>query len=289
MPELPDIQVYIEALERTVLGQQLEGIRIASPFLVRSIDPPMESFAGRPVSGFNRLGKRIVMEFDGDYFLVLHLMIAGRIRWKKRGAGLPGRIGLAAFDFPNGTLLLTEAGSKRRASLYAVRGRDGLAAHDRGGVDVLRCTLEEFRQRLVAGNHTLKRALCDPASFSGIGNAYSDEILHAARLSPLQLTRNLEPDEIETLFDETRGTLKLWIDRLRDQASLHFPEKVTAFRPEMAVHGKYRQPCPACGSPIQRIVYAANEVNYCARCQTGGKVLKDRALSRLRIPDHPEH
>ena len=261
MPELPDIQVYIEALERTVLGQQLEGIRIASPFLVRSIDPPMESFAGRLVSGFNRLGKRIVMEFDGDYFLVLHLMIAGRIRWKKRGAGLPGRIGLAAFDFPNGTLLLTEAGSKRRASLYAVRGRDGLAVHDRGGVDVLRCTLEEFRQRLVAGNHTLKRALCDPASFSGIGNAYSDEILHAARLSPLQLTRNLEPDEIETLFDETRGTLKLWIDRLRDQAGFHFPEKVTAFRPEMAVHGKYRQPCPACGSPIQRIVYAENEVS----------------------------
>ncbi len=287
MPELPDIAIYVEALEQRVQGQNLEGIRIANPFLVRSIDPPVERFAGRGVTGLSRLGKRIVFEFDGDYFLVLHLMIAGRLRWKKKGAELPGRIGLAAFDFPNGTLLLTEAGSKRRASLYAVRGRDGLNAHDRGGVDVLECTLEEFRLRLVAGNHTLKRTLCDPASFSGIGNAYSDEILHAARLSPLQLTHNLEPDEIETLFDETRGTLKLWINRLRDQAGFHFPEKVTAFRPEMAVHGKYRQACPTCESPIQRIVYAENEVNYCASCQTGGKVLKDRALSRLLKSDWP--
>ncbi len=287
MPELPDIQVYIEALERTVLGQRLEGIRVASPFLVRSIDPPLERFKGREVTGFNRLGKRIVIEFDGDYFLVLHLMIAGRLRWKKRGAGLPRRLGLAAFDLPNGSLLLTEAGSKRRASLYAVDGREGLAAHDRGGVDVLECTLEEFRQRLVAGNHTLKRALCDPASFSGIGNAYSDEILHAARLSPLQRTRNLEPQEIETLFEKTRQTLELWIDRLRDEVGSDFPDKVTAFRPEMAVHGKHRQACPTCGSPIQRIVYAANEVNYCARCQTGGKVLRDRALSRLLRADWP--
>lgn len=287
MPELPDIQIYLDALERTLQGERLERVRLGNPFLVRSVSPPIEDFPGRRVTGFNRLGKRIVFEFEGDDFLILHLMIAGRLRWKAKGAGLPGRIGLAAFDFPAGTLLLTEAGSKRRASLHAVRGRNGLAEHDRGGIDVLGSTRAQFAERLVAGNHTLKRALCDPTQFGGIGNAYSDEILHAARLSPFKQTGSLDPEEIDRLFIHARQTLETWIERLRAETGEAFPDKVTAFRPAMAVHGKYREPCPVCRSPIQRIVYADNEANYCARCQTGGKVLKDRALSRLLKFDWP--
>jgi formamidopyrimidine-DNA glycosylase len=287
MPELPDIQIYLEALERTVKGKPLEGIRFGNPFLLRSVSPPIEAFPGRRVTGLGRLGKRIVLDFEDEYFLILHLMIAGRLRWKKKGAGLPGRNGLAAFDFPGGTLLLTEAGSKRRASLHAVLGRASLEEHDRGGLDVLRCTRAEFNERLVSGNHTLKRALCDPTNFSGIGNAYSDEILHAAQLSPFRLTQGLAVGEIQHLFAATEQTLQTWIDRLRRQTGTAFPDKVTAFRPEMAVHGRYREPCPVCQSPIQRIVYASNEANYCARCQTGGKMLKDRALSRLLKSDWP--
>ena len=287
MPELPDIQVYLEALEPLVVDQALERIRIRSPFLVRSTDPPIESFEQRRVTGLRRLGKRIVFEFDNDDFLVLHLMIAGRLRWKKKGAGLTGKIGLAAFDFPTGSLLVTEAGSKRRASLHAVHGVSALKVHDRGGLEIFECSLQEFHQRLIRENHTLKRALCDPHNFSGIGNAYSDEILHTARLSPFKLTQSLDQQEVQAVFTGTRQTLQAWIERLREQAGSTFPEKVTAFRPEMAVHGKYRQPCPACGSPIQRIVYANNETNYCPRCQTRGKILRDRALSRLLKSDWP--
>ena len=287
MPELPDIQIYLEALEPLVVGQNLEQIRIRSPFLVRSIDPTIGSFEQRKVTGLRRLGKRIVFEFDGDDFLVLHLMIAGRLRWKKKGAGLRGKIGLAAFDFESGSLLLTEAGSKRRASLHAVHGVSELELHDRGGLEVFQCSVEEFRGRLTRENRTLKRALCDPASFSGIGNAYSDEILHVAQLSPFKLTQSLKSEEIHRLFTATRKTLEQWIERLREQTGSGFPDKVTAFRPEMAVHGKYRQPCRACGSSVQRIVYKNNETNYCPTCQTGGKILRDRALSRLLKSDWP--
>jgi formamidopyrimidine-DNA glycosylase len=287
VPELPDVQIYIEALQRRILGETLENIRLATPFLLRSIDPPLSELHNRKVTNLRRIGKRIVIELEEQRFLVIHLMIAGRLRWKNKGAKVPGKLGLAAFDFSSGVLLLTEAGSKRRASLYAVRGEEGLRQLDPGGCDVFQCSIEEVRARLTAENHTVKRALCDPHNFSGIGNAYSDEILHAARLSPFQLTRNLEPKQIENLLQQTRATLQKWIDRLREQTGSGFPEGVTAFRPEMAVHGKYREPCPVCGSLVQRVVHADNETNYCVTCQTGGKVLRDRSLSRLLKSDWP--
>jgi formamidopyrimidine-DNA glycosylase len=287
VPELPDVVLYLEALQPRVLGAPLEGIRLASPFLLRSVDPPLTAAAGRRIVGLSRLGKRIVFELDGDLFLVLHLMIAARLRWRDRGAAIPGKVGLAAFDVPQGTLLLTEAGSKRQASLHVVRGRDGLADHARGGLEVLEADLEAFRAALARENHTLKRALTDPRLFSGIGNAYSDEILHAARLSPMKVTRTLSDDESARLYDATRTTLATWIARLRREAGGKFPEKVTAFRDDMAVHGRYRKPCPVCGSPIQRIAYARNEANYCARCQTEGRLLSDRALARLLREDWP--
>ncbi len=287
MPELPDIVVYLEALQSRVVGERLERLRIASPFLLRSIEPRPEELAGRVVRRVARLGKRIVFGFDDDYFVILHLMIAGRLRWKQPGAPIPGRLGLAAFDFPAGTLLLTEAGSKHRASLYLARGAAGLAAHDPGGIDVLPADLGAFRATLTRESHTLKRALTDPRLFSGVGNAYSDEILHAAKLSPLKLTTQLTAEEVERLHHATRDTLLTWIERLRKATGNGFPEGVTAFREEMAVHGRYRKPCPVCGSPVQRIRYAENEVNYCATCQTGGRVLADRALSRLLQEDWP--
>jgi formamidopyrimidine-DNA glycosylase len=287
VPELPDIVLYLDALRPRVLHQPLERVRIASAFLLRSVDPPIANLEGREVVSLRRLGKRIVLGFDGDLFLVLHLMIAGRLRWRERGAPVPARVGLAAFDFPLGTVLLTEAGSKRQASLYVVRGAAGLAAQDPGGLEVLDGNLDAFARALRAENHTLKRALTDPHVFSGIGNAYSDEILHAARLSPMKLTQALDAEEIRRLYDATRQTLQTWIERLHDEAGGEFPEKVTAFRQGMAVHGRYGQPCPACGSPVQRIVYARNEANYCATCQTGGRLLSDRALSRLLKEDWP--
>ena len=287
MPELPDIALYLGALAPRVVGSRLERLRIASPFLLRTAEPPVADLAGRQVVAVRRIGKRIVLAFDGDTFVVLHLMIAGRLHWKPAGAQIPRRAGLAAFDFPNGTLLLTEAGSKHRASLHVVRGREALAAHDRGGLDVLTATLEQFREALARESHTLKRALTDPRLFDGIGNAYSDEILHAARLSPLRLTTQLTADEVERLFRAVRDTLVTWMERLRTQTGDAFPEKVTAFREGMAVHGRFRKPCPVCGSPVQRIRYAENEVNYCATCQTGGRLLADRSLSRLLKQDWP--
>ena len=287
MPELPDIALYLHALRPRVVGERLERLRIASPFLLRSADPPVDDLAGRAVTDVRRLGKRIVFALDDDYFVVLHLMIAGRLHWKPAGAPIPRRAGLAAFDFPNGTLLLTEAGTKHRASLYLVHGADALAAHDPGGLDVLTATLEQFRTALTRESHTLKRALTDPRVFDGIGNAYSDEILHAARLSPLRLTSQVSAEESDRLFHAIRSTLHTWISRLQAETGDGFPEKVTAFRPGMAVHGRFRQPCPVCGSPVQRIRYAANEVNYCPTCQTGGRLLADRALSRLLREDWP--
>jgi len=287
VPELPDIALYLGALAPRVVGSRLERLRIASPFLLRTAEPPVADLAGRQVVAVRRIGKRIVFAFDGDTFVVLHLMIAGRLHWKPAGAQIPRRAGLAAFDFPNGTLLLTEAGSKHRASLHVVRGREALAAHDRGGLDVLTATLEQFREALARESHTLKRALTDPRLFDGIGNAYSDEILHAARLSPLRLTTQLTADEVERLFRAVRDTLVTWMERLRTQTGDAFPEKVTAFREGMAVHGRFRKPCPVCGSPVQRIRYAENEVNYCATCQTGGRLLADRSLSRLLKQDWP--
>jgi len=287
MPELPDVTVYVEALERRVLGATLERVRIGSPFVLRSVDPSPGVAEGRAVTGVRRLGKRIVVALDPDLFLVIHLMIAGRLRWRKRGAALPGRRGLAAFDFATGTMLFTEEGTTHRAGLWLVRGAGELAAHDPGGVDPSGVPLEAFRDALVRERHTLKRTLTDPHVFSGIGNAYSDEILHAARLSPLQLTTNLDDNEIRRLYDATRRTLEEWTARLRAEVGDGFPEKVTAFREGMAVHGRYREPCPVCGSAVQRIRYAENEVNYCATCQTGGRVLADRALSRLLREDWP--
>lgn len=287
MPELPDITVYIEALEARVRGERLEGVRLASPFLLRSVDPPIAAVAGKRVEGFRRLGKRIAVGLEDELWLVLHLMIAGRLHWREAGAKPPGKIGLAAFDFENGTLTLTEAGSKKRASLHVVRGEAALAAHDPGGLEVLDAPLEAFAAELTAENHTLKRALTDPRSFSGIGNAYSDEILHRARLSPIAMTQKLTDEEIARLHAATRETLIDWTERLRDEASDGFPERVTAFRAGMAVHGRYGKPCPDCATPIQRIRYASNETNYCPRCQTGGKVLADRALSRLLKRDWP--
>ncbi len=289
MPELPDIVVYLEALTQRIVGQSLERVRVVSPFLVRSFEPPLKTVEGKVVRGLRRLGKRIVMAFDDELFLVLHLMIAGRLHWKPVGAKLPGKIGLALFEFPRGTLTLTEAGSKKRASLYLVKGEAGLAEHNPGGVEVLSMDIAAFRQALTRENHTLKRSLTDPHLFSGIGNAYSDEILHRAKLSPLLLTKKLPDAAIARLFEAVQQTLREWIDRLREETGDKFPEGVTAFRPDMAVHGRFRQPCPVCGAPVQRIVYAENETNYCARCQTGGKILADRSLSRLLKDDWPRY
>jgi formamidopyrimidine-DNA glycosylase len=287
MPELPDISAYISALEPRILGQALERVRLGSVFLLRTVDPPLASAEGRVVRELRRIGKRIAIGIDGDLWLVLHLMIAGRLHWKPPQARLAGRHGLAAFDFSHGTLLLTEAGSKRRASLHVVAGEEGLRSMDPGGVEIFATGLDGFRAALTAENRTLKRALTDPRLISGVGNAYSDEILHAAQLSPIALTHKLNPEEWERLWAATRSTLTWWMDHLRAEAERTFPEKVTAFRPEMAVHGKFGQPCPRCGAKVQRIRYADNETNYCARCQTGGKVLADRSLSRLLGADWP--
>ena len=286
MPELPDLTAYVEALDERIVGRPLRRVRIASPFVLRSVDPPVTALESRLVTGIRRIGKRIVLDFQGGLHLVVHLMIAGRFRWEPEGAKVPGRIGLAALDFEGGTLVLTEAGSKRRASIHVVRTED-LAAIDRGGVEPLEISREEFGEALRRENHTVKRALTDPRIFAGIGNAYSDEILHRARMSPLLLTAKLTDEQIRTLHQSTVDVLREWIDRLREERRGGFPAKVTAFRPEMAAHGKFGQPCPDCGSPIQRIVYADNETNYCARCQTAGRVLRDRALSRLLREDWP--
>jgi formamidopyrimidine-DNA glycosylase len=288
LPELPDILLYLHALRPRIVGHRVEGVRLTSPFLLRSIDPPLSSADGRRVVDLHRLGKRVVVELEGEIFLVFHLMIAGRFRWKDRGAPVPGKVGLLAIDFDNGTLVLTEAGPRRQASLYVVGGRAALQAHDPGGLDVMDASLEQFVAGLTAERHTLKRALTDPHLFSGIGNAYSDEILHAARLSPFKLAQSLTPDEQRRLYDATRRVLRQWIDRLQARAGDAFPEKVTAFRDEMAVHGRYGKPCPDCGTPVQRIVYAANEANYCPACQTGGRLLADRSLSRLLKEDWPK-
>jgi formamidopyrimidine-DNA glycosylase len=287
MPELPDISAYISALEPRIVGQPLEQVRIASAFLLRTAQPPVSGAEGHLVRELRRIGKRIAIGFDNDLWLVLHLMIAGRLHWKGRGAKLAGRNSLAAFDFPNGSLVLTEAGTKRRASLHVFSGEEALRSVDPGGIDVFSVDLDAFRAALTVENRTLKRSLTDPRIVSGIGNAYSDEILHAAPLSPITQTHKLKPEEWERLFTATRDTLQLWIDRLRDEATLGFPERVTAFRKDMAVHGRYGLPCPRCGEPIQRIRYADNETNYCAKCQTGGKVLADRSLSRLLGADWP--
>ena len=288
MPELPDITIYIDALSERIVGRTLERLRLASPFVLRTVDPAPAELAGKRVLALRRLGKRIAIALEGELFIVVHLMIAGRLKWMPKSAKIPGKVGLAALDFDNGSLILTEAGSKRRASIHIVRGEEALRAHDPGGIEVLDATLEEFRAALTRERHTLKRTLTDPHVFSGIGNAYSDEILHRARLSPVQLTTNLSDDEVARLYAATRETLLDWIERLRRETGSRFPEKVTAFRPDMAVHGRYGQPCPDCGTPVQRIVYAENETNYCARCQTGGKLLADRALSRLLRSDWPK-
>jgi len=288
MPELPDVTVYVEALRQRILGQALTRVRLASPFLLRTVEPAPSQLEGKTAREVRRVGKRIVIRFDEDLFIVIHLMIAGRLRWLEPGRKIPAKLGLAAFDFPNGTLLLTEAGSKRRASLHVVRGEDAVHALDPGGVEVLETDLQTFRTLLTRERHTLKRTLTDPHLFSGIGNAYSDEIFHRARLSPIQMSTSLSDQEISRLFDATRATLIDWTDRIRAEAAGGFPEKVTAFREGMAVHGRYNKPCPECGSPVQRIVYAENETNYCARCQTGGRLLADRALSRLLHGDWPK-
>ncbi len=287
MPELPDIEAYLEALRPRIVGARLDGVRLATPFLLRSVDPPLRETYGHTVTGVRRLGKRIVIALEGQLFLVLHLMIAGRLRWKEAGARVPGKVGLAAFDFSTGTLILTEAGTKRRAALWAARGDAALAEHDPGGIEPLTVSLEVFREALTRERHTLKRTLTDPRVFAGIGNAYSDEILHRAQLSPVRMTDQLDDAEIARLWEATRATLGDWADRLRAEAQERFPEDVTAFRPGMAAHGRYGQPCPTCGAPIQRIVHADNETNYCARCQTGGRLLADRALSRLLHSDWP--
>lgn len=287
MPEYPDITVYLDRLRPRVEGRILKRLRLASPFLLRSVAPPIEEAEGKRVVGLRRLGKRIVFELEADLFLVLHLMIAGRLQWKEASAKIVGKVGLAAFDFDDGTLTLTEAGTKKRAALYLVRGEKALAAHNPGGLEVLDADLAAFRTALCRENHTLKRALTDPRLFSGIGNAYSDEILHAACLSPLTLTRKLKEPESARLFDAVRSTLQAWAERLGREAGDDFPKKVTAFHPGMAVHGRHGKPCPVCGTAIQRIVYAENETNYCPRCQTGGKVLADRSLSRLLKDDWP--
>jgi len=287
VPELPDVVVYLERLGPRILGQPLENVRLASPFFLRSVEPPISAAAGRRVTALRRLGKRLVIGLEEELSLVLHLMIAGRLRWRPPRARVPGRLGIAALDFPAGTLLVTEAGTRKRASLHLVQGADALAALDPGGLEVLEADASAFRAALTRESHTLKRALTDPRLLSGIGNAYADEILHRARLSPVRLTRQLGDDEIARLHAAAQATLREWIERLRAEAGDGFPEKVTAFRAGMAVHGRYRQPCPVCGSPVQRIVYAENETNYCARCQTGGVLLADRSLSRLLKSDWP--
>ncbi|HEX9894081.1 MAG TPA: DNA-formamidopyrimidine glycosylase family protein [Gemmatimonadales bacterium] len=287
MPELPDVTVYVEALRSRIVGRRLGQLRLLSPFVLRSVEPPVTLVAGRKVEVVERIGKRISIGLEGDWWIVVHLMIAGRFRWLAAGKKPPGRLGLAAFEFEEGTLWLTEAGSKRRASIHVTGSRAGLREFERGGLEPLEIDLASFAERLRSENHTLKRSLTDPRLFSGIGNAYSDEVLHAARLSPLQLSRRLDDDEVERLYHATQATLQLWIDRLRTQAAGGFPEGVTAFRDEMAVHGRYGKPCPECGSPVQRIRYADNETNYCARCQTGGRLLADRAMSRLLKDDWP--
>jgi formamidopyrimidine-DNA glycosylase len=287
MPELPDIAAYITALEPRILGQALQQVRLASVFLLRTVDPPLSSVEGCTVRALRRIGKRIAIGVEGDLWLVLHLMIAGRLHWRPPQAKLAGRQNLAAFDFPSASLVLTEAGSKRRASLHVLHGEEALNAIDPGGIEIFSTDLDGFRSALTLENRTLKRALTDPRLISGVGNAYSDEILHAAQLSPIALTHKLKPDEWDRLFAATRSTLTLWMDRLRAEAEKSFPEKVTAFRPEMAVHGRFNLPCPRCGQKVQRIRYADNETNYCARCQTGGKVLADRSLSRLLGSDWP--
>jgi formamidopyrimidine-DNA glycosylase len=287
MPELPDILLYLHALRPRVLGHRILKVRLASAFLLRSIDPPLSSAEGRVVSDLHRLGKRIAFELEGELFLVFHLMIAGRFRWKPPGTKIPGKLGQLAIDFEHGSLLLTEAGTKKQASLYVVQGRAALAHHDPGGLEVMDASLPAFAEALTRENHTLKRALTDPHLFSGIGNAYSDEILHAARLSPFKQTASLSDEEMRRLYESTRATLRQWIARLQAESGDEFPEKVTAFRPQMAVHGRYHLPCPDCGSPVQRVVYAANEANYCATCQTGGRLLADRSLSRLLREDWP--
>ena len=287
MPELPDIAAYLTALEARIIQQPLQQVRVANPFLLRSLQPPLAALESLPVCALRRVGKRIAIGLEGDLWLVLHLMIAGRLHWKQPNWKLAGRQNLAAFDFPNGTLLLSEAGSKRRASLHVVRGEEGLQSLDPGGIDVFKTNLADFQRTLSAVNHTLKRALTDPRLLSGIGNAYSDEILHAAQLSPIAQTHKLKPPEWERLWQATRATLTHWIDKLRAEALQSFPEKVTAFRPDMAAHGRYGEACPRCGQKILRIRYADNETNYCARCQTGGKVLADRGLSRLLGADWP--
>lgn len=290
MPELPDVTVYLECLAPKIGGQILEGIRMPSPFLLRSVDPKPSELYGKKVVALSRLGKRLVFGFEGELYLVLHLMIAGRLKWSsERAAKLIGRIGLCAFDFRSGTLQLTEAGTKRRASLHVVRGRAGLLEHDRGGLEPMEADLGAFRAALLSGNHTLKRALTDPTKFSGIGNAYSDEILHAAKLSPLRLTQRLDDEEIARLHQATQAVLRDWTQHLRDDAAAHggWPEKVTAFREGMAVHGRYKEPCPVCGEKVQRVVYAENETNYCPKCQNEGRLLADRSLSRLLKEDWP--
>jgi formamidopyrimidine-DNA glycosylase len=289
VPELPDIVVYLEALEARVAGRPLQRVKLLSPFVLRSVDPPVALVEGQIVRRLTRVGKRIVLGFDDDLFLVLHLMIAGRLRWRAPGAkpGMGPRMLLAALEFPNGTVFFTEAGTKKRASMHVVRGKPALLAIDRGGLEPLTATLDQFGAALKSENHTLKRSLTDPRLFSGIGNAYSDEILHAARLSPLKLTQSLNPNDVATLYSATQMTLRSWIERLRAGAGGDFPEKVTAFRDDMAVHGRFGKPCPVCGAPVQRIVYAENECNYCAICQTGGKLLADRSLSRLLRDDWP--
>jgi formamidopyrimidine-DNA glycosylase len=287
MPELPDIAAYISALETRIVAQPLQRVRLGSPFLLRTVQPPIADVEGRVVRELRRIGKRIAIGVEGDLWLVLHLMIAGRLHWRVPGAKLAGRRSLAAFDFTTGSLVLTEAGTKHRASLHVVAGEEGLRSVDPGGIEIFTSDLSAFRAALTAENRTLKRALTDPRIVSGIGNAYSDEILHAAQLSPIALTHKLQQHEWQTLFAATRGTLQLWMDRLRAEAEAGFPENVTAFRKDMAVHGRYGQPCPRCGEKIQRIRYADNETNYCARCQTGGKVLADRSLSRLLGSDWP--
>ena len=287
MPEIPDLTIYVETLSARLVGQPMEKARVASPFLVRTVTPPLREAEGKRVTGIRRVGKRIVLAMEGGLFIVVHLMVAGRFRWKERGAKVPGKIGLAAFDFPGGTLILTEASSKKRASLHVVSGEAALAALDPGGIEPMEASVEAFGAALARESHTLKRTLTDPHLFAGIGNAYSDEILHRARLSPTQLTRNLSPEAVTRLHAATKETLRVWIERLREEAAGAVPEKVTAFHDSMAVHGKYGKPCPDCGAPVQRIVYAENECNYCARCQTGGKLLADRALSRLLKGDWP--
>jgi formamidopyrimidine-DNA glycosylase len=287
LPELPDLTVYLDFLQANIVGQTLEHIRIASPFVLRTADPPLKAAENKRVLGLRRLGKRLIFELEDDLFLVIHLMIAGRFRWKEPGAPITGKIGLAAFDFSNGTLLLTEASQKKRAAVHLIKGEAALAEFDRHGLEPLEADLEEFRSHLLAGNHTVKRALTDPDLFSGIGNAYSDEILHRARMSPVRLTHSMSQGEVETLYAATREVLQEWIERLRAEAHGGFPEKVTAFRKDMAVHGRYGEPCPVCGTPVQRIVHAENESNYCPTCQTGGRLLADRALSRLLKQDWP--